>query len=241
MTITEAHYDFKIKQNRIASLSNMDFNPAQIDWLLNEAQMMFIKQRFTVFNPHRMGFEASQKRIDDLSTLVVKYPTQQMLIPTEVSPGIYELKTSFLTFKYLFFLGGYVDATVLDNCNKEIPLKFIQNDDYREALRDPFNSPSLEFIPYNFGISTTDNVPSLYIYSGSYTINSIKPEYIRYPNKVNLGTYVYIDGITYPPTEFSVPEQTHSEIVDIAVNLAALHTDNPELVQLRSQKILMHE
>lgn len=105
MTIRELQYQFKINLDRIDSLSNPDFNAAEIDWLLNEAQLIFVKQRMSMrSNAKQKGFEESQKRIDDLGNLVVKFPLQSGVVPTLVSPGIYEVPLSLLTFKYLFLL-----------------------------------------------------------------------------------------------------------------------------------------
>ena len=105
MTIRELHYQFKINLDRVDSLSNPDFNAAEVDWLLNEAQLIFVKQRMSSrSNSKQKGFEESQKRIDDLGNLVIKNPLQIGLVPTLVSPGIYELPFSSLTYPYLFLL-----------------------------------------------------------------------------------------------------------------------------------------
>jgi len=39
------HYQFKVSMDRVDSASNSDFLPGEIDWLLNEAQDIFIEQR----------------------------------------------------------------------------------------------------------------------------------------------------------------------------------------------------
>ena len=46
MDVKSMHYDFKLKMDRVDTLSNPDFNIAEIDWLLNEAQLVFVKNRF---------------------------------------------------------------------------------------------------------------------------------------------------------------------------------------------------
>jgi len=241
MTITEAHFDFKIKQNRVDSLSNVDYNPAQIDWLLNEAQLMFIKQRFGLTNNKRKGFDNTQKRIDDLSTIVIKYPAQPKLEPILIEPGVYELPLNRLSYPYLFLVSSKAEAE-LESCELDIPLRFIQHDDLSSALRDPFNSPSSEWLPYNIGRSTLDNATSsIFIYAGDIVIRYIYTEYLKIPLKVSLGNYTYIDGTTLLPQTFETPEQTHSEIVDIAVNLAHMYANNAELTQLSSQKFLINE
>ncbi len=240
MTITEAHYQFKLNMDRIDSLSTEDFNRVEIDWLLNEAALVFLKRRTSTSNKKLKGFEADQKRIDDLSSLVIKYPLQPGIIPT-LNNGVYELNLSDLTYSYFQLIALSADVLISPGCTKKLQLKLIQHDDYIQALKDPFNSPSQEFIPYNFGRSSNGISSSLYIYPGVYSINIIYPEYIKLPRKVSFGNYVYIDGNTYPPTTFDFPEHTHNEIIDIACEIAAMNIENPEYIQLKTQKVFSHE
>jgi len=133
------------------------------------------------------------------------------------------------------------DVEIAPNCIQNLQLKFVQHDDYIGALKDPFNSPSQEFLPYNYGRATVGNNTSIYIYPGTYSINNVYPEYIKYPTKVSLGNYTYIDGNIYPPTTFDFPEHTHNEIIDIACEIAAMNIENPEYIQLKSRKVFSHE
>lgn len=242
MTIAESHYQFKLNMDRIDSLSNPDFRPEEIDWLLNEAQRIFVEQRISALsNPKRKGFEASQKRIDDLSTLVIKHPLQPFVIPT-LNEGVYEVELGSLYFNYLHLLSGFVELEIAPNCVKDVRLKFMQHDDYREALKDPFNSPSQEFIPFNFGRSSSSSGgSSIYMYPGSNTINKVYLEYIKRPWQVNLGNYTYIDGTVKPPTSFELPEHTHREIIDIACQIASFNIESPEYIKLKQEKVFLHE
>lgn len=76
MTVQEMLYDFDLKIDKVASLANPDFNLAEKEWLLNEGQNVLIKQRYSINNNSRAGFEAIQKRIDDLKNLIVRFPEQ---------------------------------------------------------------------------------------------------------------------------------------------------------------------
>lgn len=246
MDVSSLHYSFKLNMDRVDSLSQQDFNSAEIDWLLNEAQLVFIKRRFSGdSNPKRKGFENSQKRIDDLSTLLVKYPEQPPLTTTLLDVGVYEAELSNTTHPYLFYVDGYVNLALDANCTIHgVPLKFTQHDDLRVALKDPFNSPSLEFIPINFGRASSGTGSSLYLYGGELpasSISSVYIEYIKYPSRISLGNYQYIDGVTYPAATSELPNHTHPELVDIACELAALSIENPEYIQLKNLKILNHE
>lgn len=241
MSIQEFHYAFKLSMDRIDTLSNIDFNPAEIDFFLNEAQTVFINQRFSgLSNMKYKGVEATQKRVDDLSTLVIKYPLQPAINPVKDS-GVYEVNLSKLEFPYFHIMSAYADVITSPNCEEQILLKFVQHDDYRELLKDPFNSPHEEFLPYNFGLSSDRVNPSIYIYPGPYQVKKVYIEYIKQPARMSLGNYTYIDGTTYPPTTSDLPTYTHNELVDLAVQIASLATENPEYIQLKNQKILIHE
>lgn len=240
-SIRELHYQFKLNIDRVDSLSNPDFNVAEIDWLLNEAQLIFVKQRMNPnSNPKQRGFEQSQKRIDDLGALLIKYPLQDGITPQNPSDGVYELPLQNLSHPYLYLVSAWVEAEPIPGCPKKIPLKFTQHDDYRYALEDPFNSAGEEFIPYNMGRASSGNNEALYIYS-NFPITTVFIEYIKMPRKVSYGTYQYLDGVTYPEQTLETSPATHPEIVDIACNLAGLNTQNPEYIQLRQVKSLIHE
>jgi len=146
-----------------------------------------------------------------------------------------------LLYDYLHLVSAKADITISADCTKTVPLKFIQHDDYLNALRDPFNSASLEFIPYNFGRASSDSGSSIYIYPDDYVISQVYLEYLKYPTKMSLGNYVYIDGITYPATTSELPEHLHSEIVDLACQIASLNIENPEYIQLKNQKVFISE
>jgi hypothetical protein len=233
------HYDFRLKMDRVDTLTNPDFNIAEIDWLLNEAQLVFVKNRFGTNNTKHQGFEVTQKRIDDLSTLHVKFPEQTALTLT-LDEGIYEATLSSLKYNMLFFLRANVDV-ILTGCTKKVPLKFVQSDDLSECLKDPFNASSLDYIVYNVGRSSTSTGTSIYLYPGGYTLGGFYPEYIKYPTRISYGGYTYIDGTLLTSANCELPEQTHSEIVDLAVLLAAVNVENPEYVSLKNLKIGIQE
>jgi len=202
--------------------------------------MIFLKRRTSPRNNRNEGFEASQKHINDLSSVVIKFPLQTGIIPA-VDSGVYSINLSELTYKYYQMINLYVDITVSADCTKSVPLRFVQHDDLQTALRDPFYNGSLDSIPYTFGRSLDNGGSAVYIYPNQLVVAKVYPEYIKYPNKVNFGGYVYIDGVTYPESTLEFPEHTHSEIVDIACQIAAMNIESPEYIQLKSQKVFEQE
>ena len=240
MTVNELHYDFLFKIDKVNSLSKEDFYPEEIDWLLNEAQNVLIKTRYTGNNPHKTGFEVTQKRSDDLSSLVVKYPEQPLITPIQRTSTLYEVDLSTLAHEYWFFIRGTAELTK-DNCTTEVSLRLINHDDLNNALNDPFNNSGREWLLFNFGKNSQSTGTSIYIYPGEYTPDNIKIEYIKKPTRINLGGYLYIDGITYTAATSELPEQVHSELVDIAVQIASGIIENPDYVNLKTQKVFSHE
>lgn len=231
MTVREMHYSFKLAKDRLDTLVNQDFNPAEIDWLLNEAQLLYVKRKY---NP---TFEVTEKVIKDLGNLVIKFPEQQPIAPTLVD-GVYELNLSSLKYDHLYVISAYANVTE-PNCTYKTILKPISHDDYLDALRDPFNKSSKEHILYNYGRSS-DNVGtiSMYLYPDTtQTVTNIIVEYIKAPSRISLGTYTYIDGVQYPETTSELSPHVHIDIVDLAVVIAATNIESPEYIQLKTMKL----
>jgi hypothetical protein len=236
MTLAELHYAFKLNMDRVDKASSTDFNTAEIDWLLNEAQLTFIKRRLN----SSPSYEANQKTTDELSSIHIKYPLQPIIQPIKVEDGIYEIPLNLLTYPYFRLLR--LTATANNKgCTNNAILKFMQTDDLSEVLVDPFNSPNSEFIPYNFGRSSSNDGSSIYAYSSGINLSNVKIEYIKTPARVNFGNYAYIDGSLLPQQGLETPESTHQEIVDIACQIAGLNIENPEYIQLRDRKIIINE
>jgi hypothetical protein len=73
MTIAEMHTAINLGVQKIASFQVDLFLPTEIDLEINKNIDRFIKQRYQTFgNKYTVGFEGSQKRIDDLRTLITE-------------------------------------------------------------------------------------------------------------------------------------------------------------------------
>lgn len=74
MTVNEMHIAVNLGVQKLASFQVDNLLPEEIDHELNLAQLRFIKQRFNArSNRLGKGFEQSQKRIDDLKSLIVEH------------------------------------------------------------------------------------------------------------------------------------------------------------------------
>lgn len=70
MLITEFHTNFKFSLDKADGLNYPNFEPEEIDLLLNQAQDRFVKQRYGGNNIKRTSFEQTQKRIEDLKEVI---------------------------------------------------------------------------------------------------------------------------------------------------------------------------
>lgn len=73
MNIAFMHIAIQQGVDKINSLQADQLIPQEIDVELNKSQMRFINTKYGQNNKYREGFEQSQKRIDDLRSLVVEY------------------------------------------------------------------------------------------------------------------------------------------------------------------------
>lgn len=241
MDIISMHYDFDLKFDKVNSQHRQNFNRAEKDWLLNEARDVVLKQRYGLTNNYKTGFEGIQKRIDDLSSIHIKYPVQPYVALTyHEDENIYELPLSSLLYDYWLFTRGVVKV-VDDSCNAtyEASIAITQNDDLNYRKNDPFNDSNHEEVLANFGSSSTGS--SIYFYPGNLTLSDAYIEYLRKPARMNYGGYVYIDGVTYPQTDCDLPEILHTEIVDMAVNIAAGIIENPNYARTTAEKLFRQE
>tara|TARA_R110000851_G_scaffold314192_2_gene476137 strand:+ start:55 stop:810 length:756 start_codon:yes stop_codon:yes gene_type:complete len=251
MTTQEMHYDLKFKIDKVDSLDSDNFIPAELDWILNEAQEIFIKQRYGLNNSKKLGFEEIQKRTDDLRNLVIKSPTtlQPGVVPVQLSGGnTYEVKLSDLEFDYMFLIRGFVKLTK-GTCTKMAKLVQQQHDDFNELeiSEDPFQTSSFDWgvIPILFGRTDTvaDDKGSIYLYSEENVVpNEAYIEYIKWPNRLTIGGYNYIDGTAQPimvNSDFS--RHACREIVDIAAAELSRIILSSEYLELKKQKNLIHE
>jgi hypothetical protein len=240
MTIQELHYDFKLKLDKVDSLQNANFEDWETDWIINEAIKVYVKNRYK-------EFEVTQKRIDDLKTLVVESPMSEPAItPTLVSSGIYEVRLSPLTFDYLFYLRGWCTISKDACLPKNAKVRLIQHDDFNSTLLDPFNKPSFLWadVIAKFGKSSNPNETkgSIYLYTNNdFNITKFYIEYLKHPARVSIGTYPYLTTNTATVVQCDLPEHTHNEIVDLAVALTAGIIESPDFLQLKLSKLQINE
>jgi len=117
MTVNEMHIAVNLGVQKIASFQVDNLLPEEIDHELNLAQLRFVKQRFNArSNRQGKGFEQSQKRIDDLKSLIVEHEDETKyygVVYSAKSTDVYVDRYT-LPLDYLFLIS--VRARVKYSC-----------------------------------------------------------------------------------------------------------------------------
>jgi hypothetical protein len=225
MTIQEAHIDFKLKWDKVDNKYNRNFTSEEIDWLLNDAQLAFIRTRFNLSNLAKTGFESNTSRLNELSNIHIQFPEEPEITITPIDYDYYKASTidlSKLSKKYLYLTSILAYNVV---CKKWVVPIFKDHNVYLDEIRNPFNK---EIGIYN--INGDLNASYIYLYG---EFSKIRVSYLMNPDKVFIGTYKHPFINSTTPVEFTLPEHTHSIIVDLAVNFAkGISTSNYENKEL---------
>lgn len=242
MTALEMKYEFLLKADEIGILSNKSFTDAEIDWLLNDAQLELIRTRLNQNNARGKGLEEDQKRMEDIKNIVIRYSEQPEVVLT-YHPDVhtYELDLGALTYRYYYFLSGRVTQHK-NNCNYNAVMRRIRSHNFEDSLKDPFNTSSEEEVLINFGRNSQGNGSAIYLYpSPNYTLSTARISYIKYPKRIHQGTYINLDNTAVPATDCELAEIVHPEIVNIAVQKASMIMKDPMLLQSFQAQVLQQE
>lgn len=226
MTVQDMHYDFKMKLNKLDSQQLRNFLIPEIDWLLNEAQELFVKWVAEPRIPNGLGLETNQRSIDDIRVLM-KQDTEKMVkdLETEDEWGI-KLPSDYWHYVVgVFSLKstkcGFLDCTI----------RIRQHDD--ESKVSPFDRSSILWREVNgrfLGDSLYIEKPEDYAKEDyKEDENRVVFTYLRKPRWISFaGGFAQGAGYKMPGGELvsgnhncELPDHTHREIVDIAVMLAS--------------------
>ena len=221
MTISEMHTAFKLELDKIDSLQYPSFTSNEIDYWINKAIRKFVKTRYSGINYKGEGFEQTQKRIDDLRTLV-----REVSVPCTTSgaikPNGYVLTSPGLTHAnftttYWLSLGEEVTITPSGSAAIRQGVTEVTSDEYRFEIDNPYSSFRLHYgCAKPLRLFYNDTIE--FISDGNYTINTAYVRYIKEPVTVVLAT-----------TSCDLPSGVHDEIVVLATQLALEVIEQPRL------------
>jgi len=231
MTIEEMHYDFKTKINKIDTQSYRNLKIPEIDWALNEAQELFVKLIAEPRIKNGLGFETSQRSIDDIRTIVVNH---------NCVPIINNIAT--LPNNYWHFIGAEIEMEKGACTDVKGKFHVKQHDDEFEI--SPFDRSSFEWRVVN-GVFFEGGVK--FYTDGTFTLNNFclsyirKLAYIHYASGFNVVGYNLPSGTSLSGTvNCELPEHTHREIVDLAVKIKSGEIQSPDY-KMKLDKLNMNK
>lgn len=208
MTSTEMLQAFKFRLDKLDSLNYPNFLNEEVDLLLNQAQERFIKQRYGKTNTKRESFEESQKRTEDLKSLV----SNAILIPLANTTDNIDSNAQFVNLPqdHWFIVQERCSATYL-NCNSVsetlmIPVYEYQHGDINKTIDNSFLKANKNRI-----LRLMESGRVELIHDPLVTINNYHLRYIRKPLKISS---------IAPLVNCELSEHTHDELVDQAVLIA---------------------
>ena len=244
----EMHYSMKQKLNKSDSQQLRNLRAQEMDWYLNEGQLMYVK---TVANPKQQYLvEANQRMTDDLSPLVVTTSFSDIF---ENDNDRLVLPLDELSPRFMYYIGAEAVTTDMGCCDHGIRMKvlvrrhsdlFPNNVFYRTSLRWHEVSAVFEDMAYTVDDEQRRGA-CLVMYNDveePFEIDHVDISYIRVPRLIFSGGYTTIDGSLTPTDAVQsceLPFHVHEDIVDMAVMMAASNLMNPD-IQAKIQKIQMN-
>lgn len=211
------------------------------EYFLNAGLDKFWKTRYGENNFKRDSFEQTQKRIDDLRTLVTEHTFDKNEI-TKISNDLYTVN---LPENYLIMLGdtaGISPADGMDNQCWEKDENGVYIIHYSDTIEGTIET--LDRIKENslseYRLRYTKAKPirliasnSVKLYTdGKYKISTYTIQYLRKPNRINIHTDPYKEYT-------DMPEHTHLEIVKLAAQLYIENQLDPRYKSYSNEVIAM--
>lgn len=225
MTAAQMQLSFKQGLDKFDSKNYPNLEPEEIDLVLNQAQDVFVKQRYGYNNTKRESFEETQKRTEDLKALIIT----QNIIPLANNSNNINSNANFVTLPtdHWFTIQELTNVTFTDcgiSKTEDVYTLGIQHDDYSKLISNPFGKPTDEKV---LRLMTQEGVELLH--SSTSSINYYKIRYIKRP--------IRIDATNIPNVDCELSEHTHQEIVNIAI-MIALENIETQRINTYSQIVL---
>jgi hypothetical protein len=232
MTVSEMQLAVRLILDKSSSFEYASFLSEELDFWLNEAQNRFIVQRMYGTNPKQERYDYSQKRIDDIRTLVVG-STAISLTASSLGTNVAEatLPATSATAPYMFYLNS-----TLYNTGGTVALQtgdIITIDLLSRYLKDSINNPYIIRPLVLFYYNTVSKIA--FVYGDEFVPTTCDLMYIKKPKKLVAST----PG-TYETTTCELPEHTHREIVTICADLLIENIESPRVqtfTQLNASKV----
>ena len=249
MTVEEMHYAVQNGLQRQGSYAYDDFQGEEIDFNLNLAQKKWVKHKSDISLEDPLGFEATQKRLDDLRVLFETrdFDTKVTTFGDSPTPDIPE--TGSVTTQLLEASNYYqitlpndylrllrveaqvkADSTCADATARLAPIRVVRNNQLSFMMAHPFNTTK-EDSP----LATMNDRLLTVRTDGVFKIVSITLEYIRIPADV-VYPESYTNGTSEEKQNCELPDEVHPEIVDLAVRYMSATIESSNYQQLTMEQ-----
>ena len=217
------HTFFKLEMDKsiTAGLDLPAFEAEEIDYWLNEAIRKFVKTRYSGQNLKGESFEQSQKRIDDLRTLIEEEDLTPSSGGSDDKPNSFIASLTSLSETYWMTISEEViiQYTKLGDSSTSTKRQGVTQctaDTYRSHIDDPYSEHILHYeMAKPLRLFKGDSVEL--ITDGNYDVTKYWIRYLKKPTEV-----VHSTG-----TDCDLPDHTHNEIVKIAANMALENVEQP--------------
>ena len=138
MTIAEMHTAINLGVQKVASFQVDTILIEEMDLEINKSIERFVNQRYNKFgNKYRTGFEESQKRIDDLRTLIMEdsnFTTYKGQISDKYHVDTYPLPVNVAKYEYRYLINAR-SLVLFDDCNP-VEWEYVMT---TNGILDPFS------------------------------------------------------------------------------------------------------
>jgi hypothetical protein len=221
ISVEELVYEFKLALNKVNRQDNVNVPIEDIIVYLNKAQMSWIKTKINPNNVYQSGFESIRKRIDDVQILKVG---DVEIKPVKTNDLLHKGYSCSLTdaSNYMFYLSSYSVAKK-NKCEAILTNDLLKSGDLTTRYLDVNHSPSFE---WRTTLATLGDDKLTVYTDGTFDIDKVFINYLRYPQKIDIQGYTKFDGTSSTNQDSELPEYAKDGIVDLAVKFAAQASDN---------------
>lgn len=215
MDIQTMHIAVKLELDKSSALELPAFEPEEIDFWLNNAIRKFVKTRYSGMNVKQDGFEQTQKRTDDLRTLIDGVILTSALLP----PVVQFPNSEYFDIPSDYWFAIQEEATItISGSTSTVGIQEATYDEYRAMIDDPFSEHKIHY-------NTAKPIRIFYkdqvglVGDGNYTIDAYLLTYLKAPATV--------DVTDVRPVDCDLPEHTHDEIIKLTVSMMLENIEQP--------------
>jgi len=220
MTIAEMHIALKLELDKTTALELPAFEPEEFDLWLNLAIKKFVKTRYSGVNIKGKSFEQTQKRIDDLRTLVEHaiIDSDDLDPSTTYAPNSFVADLSSISGSTYWFALEEATTIDIDGTTSKVGVVESTIDEVRRMLENPFSEHILHYGSAK-PIRIFDGDSVELITDGNYDVTEYHLTFLKQPVEVET------DDVS--PVNCDLPEHTHDEIVRMAANMILENIEQP--------------